>query len=324
MRRTVTLAAATAAAVTAAVLGAAPSASAGLTTYCVGTGGAVTVPNDLYVPPGESCALTGTIITGNVAVAAGANLVVDGGRVDGLVEVASDGYLDARNSTVRGDVVVASGGYGVYLQDSDSGSVTVRAKGSSTINTFLFADASTITGSVNAAAGDVRLDRGTTVTGSLSTNGSYYTDLHDSFVDGALSVLNSGAGSVVCGSAVAGRSTFSGNVGGVQVGPNGTLDSCASGGYFGADVSVTNTTGGVTIEDNIINGALTVQRNTPTAQVAANNRIRGGVVGDPAAPSAQRRAAAAAADRDAKAQDRADRRHTAAVDEAEAAGAARL
>lgn len=323
MRRTVSMALVTSATVAAAVLGAAPSASAGLTTYCIGTGGPVTVPNDLYVPPGESCALTGTIITGNVAVAAGANLVVDGGRVDGQVDVGADGYLDARNSTVRGDVVVASGGYGVYLQGSDSGAVTVKAKGSSTIDTFLFADDSTVTGSVNANAGEVRLDKGSTVTGSLNTTGTYYTDLHDSFVDGALSVLNSTAGSVICGSAVAGRSTFAGNVGGVQIGPNGTLDSCASGGYFGTNVSITNTAGGVTVDDTIINGSLTVQRNTPAAQVAANNRIRGGVVGDSAAAASSARRQAAA-DRDAKAEERAEQRHSTAVDEAEAAGRARL
>ena len=325
MRRSVTLAAATAAAVTAAVLGAAPAASAGLVTHCVGTGGAVTVPNDLYVPPGESCALTGTIITGNVSVAAGANLVVDGGRVDGQIEVAQDGYLDARDSTVRGEVVVATGGYGVYLSGSGSGPVSVRPKGSSTIDTFLFVDGSTVTGSVNASAGEVRVDKGSTVTGSLNTTGTYYTDLHDSFVDGALSVLNSATGSVVCGSAVAGRSTFAGNVGGVQVGPNGTLDSCASGGYFGADLSITNSTGGVTLDDNIINGALTVQRNNPAARVAASNRIRGGVVGDPgAASSAAATRQAAGADRDGGGQRRAERRHDAAVGEASAAGAARL
>ena len=57
-----------------------------------------------------------------------------------------------------------------------------------------------------------------------------------------------------------------------------SLDSCASGGFWGKDVSVTSTTGGVTVDDNIIDGVLTATGNTPAAQIAANNRIRRGVV----------------------------------------------
>ncbi|MFY1614799.1 hypothetical protein [Micromonospora sp. WMMD736] len=310
--------------IAASVLAVAPTAHADLVTHCIGTGGAVTVPNDLLVPAGESCALTGTTITGNVTVAAGANLVVTGGRVSGEVRVAADGYLDATETTVDGQVVLAAGGYGVYLSDASTGALTVRPKGSATIDSFLFAEASTISGNVTVGAGEVRLDGGTQVTRNLSSTGTYYTDVHDSFVDGTLSVLNSATGSVVCGSAVRGRATFAGNLGGVQLGPNGTLDSCASGGYWGADVSVTNTTGGVTVDDNIINGQLTVTGNDPAAQVAANNRIRGGVTGDQAAQTANRAARMTAPDREEAGDQRAEVRRTSAVQDATEAGAAKL
>ncbi|WP_435207633.1 hypothetical protein [Micromonospora sp. bgisy143] len=310
--------------IAASVLAVAPTAHADLVTHCIGTGGAVTVPNDLLVPAGESCALTGTTITGNVTVAAGANLVVTGGRVSGEVRVAADGYLDATETTVDGQVVLAAGGYGIYLSDASTGALTVRPKGSATIDSFLFAEASTISGNVTVGAGEVRLDGGTQVTRNVSSTGTYYTDVHDSFVDGTLSVLNSATGSVVCGSAVRGRATFAGNLGGVQLGPNGALDSCASGGYWGADVSVTNTTGGVTVDDNIINGQLTVTGNDPAAQVAANNRIRGGVTGDQAAPSANRAARMAAPDREEAGDERAEVRRTSAVQDATEAGAAKL
>jgi len=324
-RLIVHLATATAVVAAGVLAGAAP-ASADLVTYCIGTGGAVTVPNDLYVPPNESCALTGTTITGNVSVAAGANLVVTGGRISGNVQVASNGYLDASNSTVGGTVVLASGGYGAYLKSAQTGSITVRAKGSSTVDSFLFVEGATVNGGVTTNAGEVRLDQNTQVTGSVNSSGSYYTDVHDSFVDGQLSVLNSATGSVVCGSAVRGKSTFAGNLGGVQLGPNGNLDGCASGGYFGRDVAVTNTTGGVTVDDNIIDGVLTVQANTPAAVVAPNNRIRGGVVGDQgaAALSKAARAKASAAERERLGEDRAAERRTGAVAEATAAGAANL
>ncbi|GIE80728.1 hypothetical protein Aph02nite_66780 [Actinoplanes philippinensis] len=302
-------------------------AGAALVTHCIGTGGAVTVPNDLLVPAGESCDLTGTVITGNVSVAAGANLVIDGGRVDGEIRVAADGYLDASGSTVAGSVILAAGGYGLYLRDAATGSVTVRPKGTATIDGFLFAEGTTITGSVNAQAGEVRLDKGSEVSGGVSTTNTHYTDVHDSFVDGVLSVLNSSTGTVVCGGSVRGRSTFSGNLGGVQLGPNGGLDSCASGGYFGRDVSITSTTGGVTVDDTIIDGALTVTGNSPAARVAANNRIRGGVIGEQASgatASAQRRATAAVTDREEAGDRRAEQRRTAAETEAAAAGQADL
>jgi hypothetical protein len=309
-----------------AVLGAAPGARADLITYCVGTGGAVTVPNDLYVPPGESCALTGTTITGNVTVAAGANLVVSGGHISGEARIAADGYLDATSTAIGGPVELASGGYGVFLNGAQSGPVTVRAKGSSPIDSFLFVERTTIAGNVAAGAGEVRLDRTTQVEGNVSSTGSYYTDVHDSFVDGTLSVLNSATGSVVCGSAVRGRATFAGNLGGVQLGPNGNLDGCASGGYWGRDVSVTNTTGGVTVDDNIIDGKLTTTANSPAARVAANNRIRGGVAGDQAPSAAKTRpplSAAAQAHADTGEQ-RAQARRSSAVREAAAAGDAGL
>ncbi|MEU5910462.1 hypothetical protein [Micromonospora sp. NPDC047527] len=323
-RRTVVKLATVSAVVAASVFAVAPTAHADLVTHCVGTGGAVTVPNDLLVPAGKSCSLTGTTITGNVTVAAGGNLVVTGGRVSGEVRVAADGYLDATDTTVDGPVVLAAGGYGVFLSDAQTGTVTVRPKGSATIDSFLFVEGSTIAGHVNASAGEVRLDRGTQVQRNLSSTGTYYTDVHDSFVDGTLSVLNSATGSVVCGSAVRGRATFAGNLGGVQLGPNGGLDSCASGGYWGGDVSITSTTGGVTVDDNIINGQLTVTSNNPAAQVAENNRIRGGVTGDQATATTNRAARVANPDREEAGEQRAEVRRTSAEREASEAGAARL
>ncbi|GAA3249758.1 hypothetical protein ACFO1B_39630 [Dactylosporangium siamense] len=298
-------------------------AQAGLITYCVGTGGAVTVPNDLYVPAGESCSLEGTTITGNVQVATGANLVVNNGSISGEVRIAADGYLDATATTIGGQVVLAAGGFGVYLRQGGTGTVTLRPKGTATIEGFLFLEGATVTGNVTIGVGEARLDQQTQVTGNVSSSGAYYTDVHDSFIDGTLSVLNTSTGSVVCGSAVRGKATFAGNLGGVQLGPNGTLDGCATGGYWGRDVSISNTTGGVSLEDNIINGQLQLSSNTPAARVAADNRIRGGVVGEQAPPALAARAATTA-DRASPGAEHASTRRTGAVDEATTAGPADL
>jgi hypothetical protein len=321
-RTTATLATFTIA-VTATLVGTAFPAQAALVTYCVGTGGAVTVPNDLLVPAGESCSLEGTKITGNVRVAAGANLVIAGGTVSGEVQVAADGYLDSVDTSIDGQITVVSGGYGAFLKNSASGTITLQPKGTATIEGFLFTENTTIDGNVVAGTGEIRLDQMSEISGNLSTSGAYYTDLHDSFVDGTVSVLNNATGSVVCGSAVRGKATFSGNLGGVQLGPNGTLDGCATGGYFGRDVAISNTTGGVSIDDNIIDGKLTTTNNTPVARVAANNRIRGGVTGEHTSNSAAARLSRAAAVRDGTTE-RAEIRRSDAVEEAVAAGDAGL
>lgn len=302
---------------TVSVMLAAP-AGADLVTHCVGTGGAVTVPGDLLVPAGRSCALEGTTVTGNVRVAAGADLVVSGGTVHGEVRVAAGGYLDATDTTVDGPIVLAAGGFGVFLLDSETARVTIQPRGTAPTVGFLFVEGSTIEGNVISSAGEVRV-AGTEVTGNVSTSGTAYTDVHDSFVDGTLSVLNNEIGSVVCGSAVHNRATFTGNLGGVQLGPNGPLDECASGGFWGRDVSVTGTTGRVVVDDNNINGQLVVNGNTPVAEVAANNRIRGGVVGEHTAPAAGK---AATARESGKA--RAEARRSAATTSAASAGLARL
>ena len=91
---------------------------------------------------------------------------------------------------------------------------------------------------------------------------------------------SAGSGSVICGSAVQGAATFTGNQGGIQLGPNGALAGCASGGYFARDVTISNTAGPSRVDDNIINGRLILSGNNPTATVAPNNRIRGGVSGE--------------------------------------------
>jgi hypothetical protein len=250
--------------------------------------------------------------------------VITGGRISGDIQVAADGYLDAGDTAVGGGIDLASGGYGVFLRDSGTASITVRAKGAATIDSFLFTENAAVDGTVTANAGEVRLDRTTEVTGNVSTAGTYYTDLHDSFVDGTLSVLNSATGSVVCGSAVRGRATFAGNLGGVQLGPNGALDGCASGGYWGRDVNISNTTGGVTVDDTIIDGRLTTTANTPVARVAANNRVRGGLAGEQGAAAAKALARRGAPEREARAEQRAAARTSSAVREADAAGDADL
>lgn len=299
MRRQTAVALAASALTTVSVAFFTPSSSADLVTYCIGSGGAVTVPGDLFVPPEESCSLEGTTVTGTVRVAAGASLMVNGGTFRGEVRVATDGYLDSTNTTIDGQITLAPGGFGVFLRQSHTRNVTIQPKGTATNEGFLFIEQDSIVdGTVLSSVGDVRVD-GSQVTGNVTTTGALYTDVRGSFVDGTLSVSNNPSGSVVCGSAIQGVATFAGNLGGVQLGPNGALSGCSTGGYFARDVSISNTTGAVRVDDNIINGKLMFATNSPMATVAPNNRIRGGIVGDHQAPTAS--STLAAPNRDSKA-----------------------
>lgn len=322
MARRTASALATISIVAASMMFTAQSASAGLVTHCVGSGGAVTVPNDLLVPAGESCSLDGTTITGNVQVSAGSNLVIKGGTVNGEVRVAGDGYLDTTDTRIDGQVVLAPGGFGVFLKNSDTGRVVVEPRGSAQADGFLFVEGgSAIDGDVTAGSGEISVVD-SEVTGSVNSSGAYFTDLHGTFVDGALSVLNNATGSVVCGSTVQGKATFAGSQGGIQLGPNGGLDTCASGGYFARDVSISNTSGGrTTVDDTIINGRLQLSANNPTAEVADNNRIRGGISGDHTGSAAS---LAAAVDTRGTAEQRAQERVSEARAEVSARGTARL
>jgi hypothetical protein len=87
-------------------------------------------------------------------------------------------------------------------------------------------------------------------------------------------------------------------------------------------VNINNTTGKTTVDDTIINGKLELSANNPVAQLAANNRIRGGVVGDSTSPAAAR--ALAAPDRASAGEQKAADRLTAATSAAAAKGKARL
>ncbi len=321
MRRHTVAALAASALAVGSVVSVAPAANADLVTYCVGTGGAVTVPGDLFVPPGESCQLDGTTVTGNVRVAAGASLVVKGGTFQRDVQIAADGYYDGTSTAVTGQITLASGGFGIFMQDGGAASVTVQPKGTSSTEGFLFLNHVMVNGNVVTSVGDVLVDEGTKINGNLSSDGAFYTDLRDSFVDGTLSVSNNAAGSVVCGAAVQGTSTFTGNQTGVQLGPNGSLSGCATGGYFGRDVTIANTTGQVRLDDNIINGKLILTANNPMATVAPNNRIRGGITGDHQTASANTLSKAAAPSRSTDKQQAKDRKDK-AVKAAAAAGQA--
>ncbi|WP_232548677.1 hypothetical protein [Propioniciclava soli] len=250
------------------------TSSAAFTTRCVGEGGAVTIPGDLVVPAGQACYLNGTVIQGNVRVQSGADLVMTGVTVSGDTVVRDDGYLEAVDSTLEG-ALTARQSFGNVLDGSTvAGAVTTV--NDTTGTGFIIIDESHLADRVRSTGGALDLSS-STVAGQVQGIRTEYTDVYDAVIEGALQVDGNTVGSVVCDSEVYGPATWRGNQTGVQLGgdlSHGALSNCDGSNYFGGNVTVDNTSGGVWVVGNIIRGGLTGTGNDP-APVGAGNRVRG-------------------------------------------------
>lgn len=76
---------------------------------CRGSIGAQTVDN-LRVPQGATCALTGTVVKGTVKVERGATLKAQNIRVVGNIQAENHKQVNARGSRVGGSVQIKQGG----------------------------------------------------------------------------------------------------------------------------------------------------------------------------------------------------------------------
>lgn len=315
------------AAVAAAGLLTAVPASADLVTRCSGTAGEVTVPGDLVVPAGQACDLTGTTIDGDVRVRAGADLIGEGVTVTGQVVGAADAYIELLDSDVAGGLTLKDG-YGAVIEDSAvSGRVLTRASEDG-IDSFVVAQDSDLGADLVARTGEIYVENGS-IAGNLTSQGTLYTDVYGTFIDGRLVVRDTSEGSMICSATVQGSSRIAGNAGPVQIGSDGPVADCELGSsYFGDTVRVDTNTAGVVVDDAIVNGDLRLIDNDPIAQVGDNVRVRGQVVGDssPIAEPMLRAfgAEAAPADHLGAIQDRIAERAAAAQEQAAEAGSAGL
>ncbi|UFU06353.1 hypothetical protein [Ruania halotolerans] len=312
--------------VSTALLTAAP-ASAALTTRCVGEGGAVTVPGDLVVPAGQACVLTGTTVTGDVRVAPGADLIADQVTVEGRIVGAADAYVELVDSSVAGELVLRDAFGGLVEDSAVQGRVLVRQTDAAAA-TFAVVIGADLSGDLVARGGEVFVDQ-SEITGSVNSRDSRYTDLYASFVDGDVRVLGTSEGSLMCQTTVQGVGVLRDNTGLVQVGSDGPAYPCAGGSYWGGNVTAAGNTGGVYVNDVIVNGRLSLQQNSPVAQVGAAISVREGIVGDYAewndASALERGARGAQQEQSPRVdalQDRIDERKQQAQTDADRAGAA--
>lgn len=325
---------ATAAAVAAMTLTLTGTASADLTTRCVGEGGAVTIPTDLVVPNGQTCVLNGTVIQGDVRVGQGADLVTQNATIEGEVRVNQDGYLDTFETEVS-DRVILRGAFGSFLATTTLGDdLVARPAGDTESAGFVATDDVDAAGSVQVTSGELLLDS-SAIAGDVISRDSLYTDVYDTFIDGRLQSIANEQGSVVCASAIQGQARFIDNAFGVQLGGGIPLAECEGPSYWGSDVRAIGNTDGVYLDDNIVNGNVILRDNDPVAQVGDGNLVRGEVIGDfepmpdsttlskgSAKSGVSPRAAEKVTNRDTVIDQKVDARRNAALDEAAATGPA--
>lgn len=306
------------------VVAMAGSAAADLTTRCVGEGGAVTVPGDLVVPRGKSCWLDGTTVKGDVRVGKGADLIVVGGTFEGRVRVAENGFLDVTDTTVAGNIG-ARDAFGTYVYGSDvNGAVNARSTGAGPTG-FVYVVDSGIDRKVDARVPGELVIENATVGGRVHSEGTTYTDVYNSVVEGRLTVSGAAEGGVVCKSEVYGNASYTGNAQALQIGANGPIVACDGVNYWGGNLDVSDNTGQTVVSNNIIAGDLTGSGNDP-APTGENNRVRGAMSGQFAdlQPAASMMRMASSGDRGEAVADRAAERRAQAKAEADKAGDARL
>lgn len=255
-------------------------ASGALVTRCTGVAGAVTVPNNLVVPRGQSCTLEGTTVTGDVRVQAGADLALEGATVTGNVVVVDDGFADVVGSSIGGSVT-GRNHFGIFLEDSTvAGSISQRNPAGNELSPFVFTLGADVAGAIDSRAGQVLLES-STVGGDLFSQRGEYTDVVDSVVSGALTVRANSLGSLVCESELYGPALFEANGGTLQIGGGGAVAPCDGASFWGSDVSFVSNTAtdtGLDVSNNIVAGSLSGEGNDP-APTGAGNRVRGEVSG---------------------------------------------
>lgn len=266
-----------------------PQAEAALVTQCVGEGGDVTVPGDLVVPAGETCWLDGTTIEGDVKVRKNADMVASGGTVKGRVHAAKNGYIDTTDTDISGNVG-SRNSYGTYLSKTQVHGA-VNANNSGTDNGgFVYAVHSEVGKRLHAKVpGEVVVD-GSQVRGPLTGNGTKYTDVNDSTLEGQLSVTNNAEGATFCDSEVYGSVSYADNDDILQIGADGPVTACAGVSFFGASLDISDNTGTIRVSDTIIAGNLAGAGNDSDPE-GKNNRVRGeqsGQFSDMQKPSASK------------------------------------
>jgi hypothetical protein len=266
------LGAAVLAVLAATAVGVAGPAQAGLVTSCTGTASDLTVPGDLFVPAGQSCELTNVTVTGNTTVRADADLILTSSSLAGTLTVAGNAFADLEGSTVAG-VSRLNGAFGLFSHGSTlTGNLTVTDSG------FAYSVESSFGGNINSTNGETYLQSGR-LARNLSTTGDLLTDLHDTVVEGRVTVSGTALGSVVCTSEVDGDTSFSGAAaaGVLQLGAPGPADVCGFD-VFAGGLTVTGNHAPATISDNVVRGAVACTDND-TTPTGSDNRLRGGATG---------------------------------------------
>lgn len=261
----------------------------------------ITLDGSLVVRAGQSCTLSNTEVTGNVTVRAGGDLVFSGGSVGGRLSLQNDAFVDAEGVAVAGNFVSANG-YGAYLVDSSVGGNARGTADDSDVEPFFYAIGTDLAGNATFDRGDLLFETAS-VAGNVAGNGTAFTDVIDTVIDGTITVTDNELGGTFVDSEVYGDASYTGNGFVLQIGADGPITPASGQSVWGGNVTITDNTADLYIDNNIVRGDVTLTGNTGVLTLGENNRIRGEVITDApadatvapkAAPDAQLRTLAAA------------------------------
>lgn len=246
---------------------------AGLTTFCDGVASDVTVPGNLVVAKGDTCELDNVTIAGRATVRPDANLLLTDSVVEGALRVRNNGFASVIETEVNGATRLNQA-FGVYSEDSTHHR-NVVAKDSIFYTTL----GSTHGRDIRATNVETFLES-SRVSRNIAAENAVLTDVHDTVVEGSLSVAGGEIGSVICLSEIDGDATFTGVEDLLQIGGQTPVVDCGFN-VFGASLTLTGNTADTTVTGNVVRGDLVCSDNDP-APVLNNNRVRGEVACDTA------------------------------------------
>src|SRR5699024_2335999 len=111
-------------------------------------------------------------------------------------------------------------------------------------------------------------------------DGAYFTEVHDTFIDGKARVVDNKQSITFCGGAIGGTAAFKGNAKNVRLGVVNTPLGCTSPTYWGDTVRIRKTHGTVQVDKIVVDGDLVMRDNDSTARLGKRHVVRGKTVGD--------------------------------------------
>jgi DUF4097 and DUF4098 domain-containing protein YvlB len=215
--------------------------------------GAITISENVFVPPNQSCSMTGTTVNGQIRLGAHATLTLTGGKFNGDIKAKKVTRLELHNSQINGDIKFSGGQSGagapVFLLDG------VTVNGATAVGP--------VTGPVSLSACTLFEFKASAIHGSLDLDS-------DTFQSSSISLAS------VSGDITVNAITVEGSMKVTKLG-SGSMSITAV--TVNKDLQLLQNHGAITIVQSTIEGNLKASKNVPPPAVAASTDVDGSIIG---------------------------------------------